>query len=57
MSVSFDDEKTLNCAKCVENTSISKRLSEPVGDDSKIFSTLRYEYNIKKNFGRNYDEI
>ena len=55
--VSSDDEEILNYAKNIENISISKRPRELAGDHATIFSTLRHEYNIKKNLGKNYEEI
>ena len=55
--VSSDDEEILNYANNIENISISKRPKELAGDHATIYATLRHEYNVKKNLGKNYDEI
>ena len=55
--LSSDDEEILNYANNFEEISISKRPRELAGDYATIFSVLRHEYNIKKNHGKNYDEI
>ena len=55
--VSSDDEKILNYAKSFPNVTTSKRPKELAGDHATIFSTLKYEYNLKVKLGENYDEV
>ena len=55
--VSSDDAKILDFANKVGNVTISQRPKELSGDYSTIFSTLKYEYLLKKKLGIRYDEI
>ena len=55
--VSSDDDEILNYAKSIKSISTSKRPSELSGDHATIFSTLKHEYNQKKKFGKNFDEV
>ena len=55
--VSSDDEEILNYTKSFGGVTTSKRPKELAGDYATIFSTLKYEYNLKVQIGKNYDEV